>query len=129
MDGCDKSAQAKGLCMTHYQRQRRNGDPNLVRPRGYAASWPPTYRRVHHWLRRERGKASDYTCIECGGQARDWAYDNCDPDELVGLVAGTKVGYSADLSRYYPMCHSCHLAMDRSPDGRFRGKLGALKDN
>lgn len=32
--GCDSPRKARGLCATHYQRQRRTGDPNTVRAPG-----------------------------------------------------------------------------------------------
>ncbi|QZT60930.1 hypothetical protein [Mycolicibacterium austroafricanum] len=34
VDGCDRDHYAHGLCMTHYQRQRRHGSPEIVHRRG-----------------------------------------------------------------------------------------------
>lgn len=59
----------------------------------------PSQSAVHDRLRRVRGRAADHPCIDCGGQARDWAFE--EPS-----------GYSTDLSRYHPRCRSCHAKQD-----------------
>lgn len=37
IDGCDRPVKSRGWCSTHYMRWRRNGDPQVVRPRGRPA--------------------------------------------------------------------------------------------
>lgn len=32
--GCDRKAEAHGMCLMHYKRWVRHGDPNVVKPRG-----------------------------------------------------------------------------------------------
>lgn len=67
------------------------------------------YAAVHARLRRGKGKASAFQCIQCGDQAKDWAYDHTDPDERFDADGP----YSLDPDRYHPMCRPCHLALDR----------------
>lgn len=72
-----------------------------------------TYRAVHKQVQRHRGPASAHPCPRCGEQAQHWAYDHTDPNPLTTtLKGGTDVEYSTDLTRYLPMCHSCHAKFD-----------------
>lgn len=67
------------------------------------------YGTVHGRLRDERGRAEDMTCVECGRQAADWAYNHTSGVEMYdsrGCV------YSPDLTAYVPMCKSCHKKYD-----------------
>ncbi|WPH57825.2 hypothetical protein [Mycobacterium phage WXIN] len=59
------------------------------------------------------GSASQYPCIECGGQAKDWAYDGTDPVELLEIARqGTAMFYSRYPEFYMPMCRKCHGKRD-----------------
>lgn len=58
----------------------------------------PTKTAVHQRLYRARGKASEYPCVDCGLQARDWSQ-----------VKNTE-GYSID--DFEPRCRSCHTIYD-----------------
>ncbi|MBL8926326.1 MAG: hypothetical protein JNM77_08805 [Pseudonocardia sp.] len=104
---CAEPHLAGGYCNTHYKRHRSHGDVEVVlkpwhdRPGGYAAT--------HLAIRRARGAASGHTCA-CGAPAREWAYDNADPDELVD--PGSGCAYSRDITRYRPLCASCHRHLD-----------------
>ena len=76
-----------------------------------------TYANVHQRLNRERGRAADRSCIECGLAASDWAYQHNDPDERVETISrGGKsytVHYGLDFDSYAPMCHRCHVRLDK----------------
>lgn len=119
VDGCVNKAKYKatGWCQTHYHRHYRTGsiaDPQpaseLVAAVGYRASHD---RNVRKW-----GPASEYDCIECGAQAREYAYDGTDPGELSGHVLANGVEYPVSWSRwpefYMPLCFACHRKRDRS---------------
>jgi hypothetical protein len=68
--------------------------------------------QAHQRIRESRGPASAYQCIGvCNGQARDWAYQHNDPDELWSKHYPARP-YSLDPARYAPMCRSCHKAYD-----------------
>lgn len=61
------------------------------------------------------GSATQYPCITCGEAADDWAYDGCDPHELVSDQPKTRgCAYSMDPQWYMPLCQSCHKVMDNS---------------
>ena len=109
--GCSGAHLARGLCGMHYKRLERHGNPLAILPRsgGHAhvgsdnPNWAGegiSYKGLHDRLVRVRGKASSHTCV-CGEPAHDWAFD--EPE-----------GHSTDLSRYAPLCRSCHLLKDRS---------------
>jgi hypothetical protein len=60
-----------------------------------------SYSTLHIKLREQRGPASNHTCTDCGGQARDWSQ-----------VHGTS---GQDLEAdYVPRCRKCHIAYDGS---------------
>jgi hypothetical protein len=107
-------------CMTAYKREWRLA--RGVKPqRRFREPKPPralstTYGAVHVRLRKTRGAAAAHPCQHCGGEATDWAYDRTDPKPLTGLTAqGRPVEYSAELSRYIPLCRPCHSRFDMKP--------------
>lgn len=67
------------------------------------------YIAAHHRLRRQRGSATDQSCIDCGEQATDWSYEGGAPDERVVDDNGP---FSLDPSYYVPRCRSCHTKFD-----------------
>lgn len=73
------------------------------------------YKGAHRRIARLWGKARQYSCISCGEQATDWAYDGTDPNQLVGPNGSS---YSLDPIFYMPMCRSCHFTMDRRAHAR-----------
>lgn len=98
VDDCEAPHMARGWCTMHYHRWYTHGDHLAVTT---LRTNTPTYRTVHARLVAARGKASSYACVECGGPASDWAFDE-------------PTGYSTDLARYRPMCRSCHFRGDRA---------------
>lgn len=116
IDDCDRNAHARGLCTKHYDRWRRHGDTAVVLPlTGRPLAGPaPTWVTVHKRLRRQRGRAAEHACVDCGQPAREWSYDGRDPNELVSIHRGVRLRYSLDLSRYEPRCVPCHRAYDRA---------------
>lgn len=116
IEGCGGLHQAHGWCNVHYKRWRKYGDP-LTPPgewRGGRIPRPsterPTWKAMHHRLHARRGRASEHTCAYCTASAKDWAYDNSDPNEVVDVTMG--MAFSLDLDRYVPMCRSCHKRFD-----------------
>lgn len=59
----------------------------------------PNKLTLHRRIHRKHGRASDRKCVECGGQARDWALHSKE--------------YSYDIKDYKPMCRKCHVQMDK----------------
>ena len=108
IEGCEKGFVARGWCQMHYGRWQQHGDPLFVTPTrrrddiGYTAA--------HGRVKQDRGRAAEHSCVQCGEQARDWAYDGKDPDELQG--DGRRNAYSVDPAYYQPFCRSCHMKHD-----------------
>lgn len=114
---CPRPHCAKGYCNTHYAQYRDGKDPHgepywLTKPIGFSAA--------HSRCRSLWGKASQYPCIECGKQAKQWAYDGTDPTELLeGVSRGagqagksSYILYSIFPEFYMPMCYGCHARRD-----------------
>ncbi|WP_438853912.1 hypothetical protein [Agromyces sp. M3QZ16-3] len=73
-----------------------------------------SYEQAHRSIRRARGPASSYPCLNCGDPARHWAYRNASTAELVGPVRGRagSARYSSDVADYDPLCVLCHRIRD-----------------
>lgn len=72
-----------------------------------------SYRAVHKRLKRRRGFATDFDCVDCGEPATDWSYLHGAPDERIGDDGrGKMLAYSLDLDYYAPRCKVCHRRYD-----------------
>lgn len=114
---CTEQSHGHGLCSKHYQRTRTHGDPSsLHRQSGDEHhQWKGeevSYIGAHARTRRARGRASLLSCRHCGADAKHWAYDHEDPNELTQLHAGRMAKYSADPNHYIPLCVECHHKFD-----------------
>lgn len=69
-----------------------------------------SYYTAHRKLKDTRGRASSLDCCQCGGRARDWAYQHTSSDEKVDPQTGRV--YSDDPRDYEPMCRACHISLD-----------------
>ena len=116
IDGCERTVRARTWCIGHYNRWLKYGAP------GEALLQRPTRERHHAWtgsdlsygtahdrVARERGRASEHTCVDCSGPAASWAYDHSDPQQKVDERGRA---YSGDTSRYEPKCFPCHKRAD-----------------
>lgn len=77
-----------------------------------SARWttgPISYNHAHKRMYWTGGSASNYACVDCGGRAADWSYDNADPDELTHHDGRR---FSASSEHYQPRCKKCHGAFD-----------------
>ena len=113
--GCERAHSTKGYCKMHWNRIDRHGDPH-VKLREGCGRWlkgeHPTSSTIHTRLLRQRGRAAEYACVDCGLPAHEWSYNNADPHELVGIDHGIAVRYSLNLASYDPRCRSCHRRFD-----------------
>lgn len=64
-----------------------------------------TYISMRLALGRKRGPASLHMCA-CGRQAREWAYDRLDPNELTDAKNG--LAFSPHLDHYIALCRECN---------------------
>lgn len=127
--GCDGVSTRRGICNAHYERVRRNGNAGgPVKRRGEywtgpRLDWSDTAKvrsvglsGAHTRVSRLWGRASLYQCIECGAQAKDWAYDGTDPSQLLGSRdKNVDPGWYSPYPEYYmPMCRTCHKLRDNA---------------
>lgn len=109
---CGRPHYARGWCRPHYVRWS-NKKPAatgafIVHPVPVQAL---TYHTTHKRIAAERGPASDQSCVACGGEAAQWAYQHNDDNELTSEWGP----YSSDVvASYEPMCRSCHQKFDRA---------------
>ncbi len=117
-----------GMCSTHYQRQRKHGSPDVVKKGGASLAlesnpnWSgdaASYMAVHLRLRNQRGRAKDFSCVDCDAKAAHWSYNNTDPDERFEHGMGR---YSTDLTNYEPRCVRCHKAHDNAARALLTGE-------
>lgn len=74
----------------------------------------PSYDVWHHRVRKARGPASGYACVDCGQPARDWSTADPSSDDL--------------WVRFQPRCRRCHCYRDGAMgEGNPRSKLTAGK--
>lgn len=115
-EGCSARAyRVDGLCRNCSVRLMKNGSVER-----HVGSLHPiwrefdsvSYRTVHQRIRARRGFAKDRKCVDCGGRAAHWSYNNRSPVEREGANEGRAVRYSPLLCDYEPRCVSCHKQFD-----------------
>lgn len=92
----------KNYCSLDCYWKDKKGSVNLKMRGKNHPNWKgnnATYSTLHEWIRKKRGKASNYKCEDCGKQARDWAN-----------IYHT---YSRNLEEYVPLCRKCHIDYDK----------------
>mgnify|MGYP007028412764 CR=1 FL=1 len=75
-----------------------------------------SYGYAHTLVKDKKGPASEHMCV-CGDQAREWAYDGKDPEQIVGIVTNLGMVYSLNPDHYMPMCAPCHRNRDITRTG------------
>lgn len=126
IDGCIKRVASHKLCPMHLQRFKKHGDPLFVNPilgRPLKGKFP-SFDAIHKRLYRSRGPAKKRECVDCSGRAAEWSYQGGCANELHGMVRGSMVPYSEDLSLYVPRCVRCHRVFDKAGEGRVRDESG-----
>jgi len=74
------------------------------------------YSAAHYRVYKDRGRASSYSCVDCGHPAMEWSYDHTDPREQTGAGLGANgLAFSLDPVHYSPRCLLCHKRFDLSP--------------
>lgn len=111
---------AAGLCNRCYQRAWYRANRATPRIPGDQTVTPVGYGQAHIKLARFRGKARDYSCVDCGKQALEWSYDGGSEYEQRevriqqnrGKEVRTVTTWSPDINAYSPRCRPCHRAYD-----------------
>lgn len=74
-----------------------------------------SYEQVHGGLLYLRGRASEHRCVGCDRPGYAWAYQHNAGEEELRSEDGSP--YSENILEHYaPMCLSCHVKMDKSPE-------------
>lgn len=107
---CGQPATRGDMCHNHYQIwwwNNRGGDAEKRTRREVVG-----YEAMHYRLRVDRGKASEFPCVECQSPAMEWSL-NHDAETLVS-VKGGRIGslYSLNIMDYSPRCKKCHDTYD-----------------
>jgi hypothetical protein len=86
---------AKGLCGKHYQRQRRTGDPEKVRPAGRPWSNPKIQ------ATRQSGLAAEWSPRTLARYVRAWdILDELGEDFGAAVAAATRANGTINVSRF-----------------------------
>ena len=117
VDGCETVDQGvHGYCPIHYARWKKHGDPlikksvpSLEDHHGWTGD-DASYGTVHDRIRRTRGSASRYACVDCGESAYEWSYDGRDPKQKLCSARG--LAYSTKMDHYVARCVPCHRRHD-----------------
>lgn len=128
-EDCQRPHQARGLCHTHYEYDRTHGPLEPL-------SKPNSYEGMHHKVRREKGKATEHDCVDCGGPAHHWSL-SAGAEEIIAQAAQNKdhrKKFSRNLDDYEARCRKCHSKYDlanellRGPMGN-RSRIGRTESN
>ena len=106
---------AGGLCAKHYLRKRIRGAADFEFAGLNHPNWTgdsPSYEAAHKRVRRTKGPARSFDCVDCNGRARHWSYRHDDPAEL--WSDEVRAWYSTSLDSYEPRCVRCHHLFDRT---------------
>lgn len=69
-----------------------------------------SYMSSHNNNRRERGRAAEHVCVDCGDAAKEWALQPGADIEVDDLGRT----YSNDPFDYAPKCYRCHRLQDKA---------------
>lgn len=114
VEGCDGKPRSRTAewCEMHYMRHRRSGGFERVDTRLET----PGYRSAHQRIAKDRGKARDHGCVDCGERAAHWSFAWRDVSSdlwLWELFNGTMLAYTGDSYDYEARCHKCARRYDR----------------
>lgn len=111
-DGCDALETNRGMCFKHFVKWTYTDEGRA------AVQFKPkktkvAYITAHHRLRRLKGYAADFACVDCGEEASEWSL-NHDAKETIASVERAYYGtlYSLNAEDYSPRCTACHRAYD-----------------
>ncbi|UXA19503.1 hypothetical protein [Mycobacterium sp. SMC-4] len=121
IDGCEADAttnraaidgQKMYLCRLHYLRIQKRGDASFECRGENSPNWTGSEASsgaVHYRVRKARGPAASWSCVDCARPAEHWSDDHMDPNEKSDPEEGP---YSLDIDHYFPRCVRCHKRFD-----------------
>lgn len=116
-----KSQLCAACAATRRSRAARSAARTRLRGRPFPAE-PNDYQAAHALVRRVRGAASAWQCMDCDARAEQWAYRPDGPHARVTLEpsGGGKTQrrqWSPRPEDYDPLCRRCHGIRDRGEYG------------
>jgi hypothetical protein len=84
----------------------------MASPRGHRH---PAYQTMRFRIIAARGSACDYSCVDCGKQAKDWSYNRSGIEEYLAWHKPVSEYHlmSEDIYQYSPRCRPCRKNFDR----------------
>lgn len=110
-----RSTQCKA-CRNEASKKEKAPKPKYTPVRRFGANSPRWkgesvgYSAAHSRVRRSRGKAELYSCVDCGQQAQDWSFTKPDCDGTMTDNKGRP--YCTHPEHYEPRCRDCHNKYD-----------------
>lgn len=115
VEGCDGKLHLRGLCVKHYVRMKRHGAQENPPRQQLHGENHPLWRgddvrnpAIHRRIVKERGRAREHACVDCGEPAWHWSYNHTDPNEKTD----DQGPYGLTPEHYSPRCVSCHKKFD-----------------
>lgn len=118
VEGCEVIGQrGRGMCTNHYATWwYHNKEMKPVNKNHHNYTDTPAYETIHFRIYRERGKASQFDCVDCDNPALNWSLAHNAPGRTAfGAEVGKRYAgtfYSLNPFDYEPRCDSCHRAYD-----------------
>lgn len=103
---------SKGKCKVCVQIDWYYNGP-INGPRLEKRAEDPGYAAMHARVRTDRGRAAEWNCVDCSGQATDWTLKyNASDRRQAGEGREQGSFYSINVWDYEPRCADCHKAYD-----------------
>ncbi|MDN4162954.1 hypothetical protein [Nocardioides abyssi] len=120
---CGKPAQSRGMCKAHYMAWWSENAEQKPVDEGHHnfKAENVTYATAHYRVRRAKGSARDYQCLDCDNMATDWCLIVNPSEKHYGYSAyGRKptTAFSLNPDDYEPRCSDCHKAYDAKHGNR-----------
>lgn len=71
------------------------------------------YQTAHDRLRRHRGSAKRFDCVDCGATAAQWSLRHDSKKRITGKTQHSVMSWSPNVEDYEPRCIPCHRSYDQ----------------
>lgn len=115
---CTRTVYSRGLCESHYKSLLREENPSYDTAQRELlkithSRLSPMYKEVHRNITKAKGKAREYSCVDCGGTADEWSLNKESSIIYYGIPDRQTYPYSLNLEDYAPRCRKCHGFYDK----------------
>lgn len=105
VEGCGQARRKFEWCASHYAQHYSTGKVHPFAYKWGEGGYAPTHKAIYA----ARGRAAEYKCCDCGGDAQEWSYSGGCPNEITDARG---VRFSRDVAMYEPRCIRCHRIFD-----------------